>query len=76
MSTPTTVGDLSIEEFKQLVHEIVLETLRELVADPDEGLPLREDFTAALQQTLRGVKDKPNSLYTAEDVAKEMDLEW
>jgi len=76
MPAPTTVGDLSIEEFKQLVHEIVLETLRELIADPDEGLPLRADFTAALEQTLRGVKEKPTDLYAAQDVAQEMGLEW
>ncbi len=41
MPTPTTVGDLSIEEFKRLVHQIVLDTLRELIADPDKGLPCR-----------------------------------
>ena len=76
MPAPTTVGDLSIEEFKQLVHQIVLDTLRELIADPDEGLPLREDFAAALQQTLHVVKEEQATLYTAEDVAKEMGLEW
>ena len=76
MPAPTTVGDLSIEEFKQLVHQIVLDTLRELIADPDEGLPLREDFAAALQQTLHAVKEEQATLYTAEDVAKEMGLEW
>ena len=76
MPAPTTVGDLSIEEFKQLVHQIVLDTLRELIADPDEGLPLREDFAAALQQTMHAVKEEQATLYTAEDVAKEMGLEW
>ncbi len=76
MPAPTTVGDLSIEEFKQLVHQIVLDTLRELIADPDEGLPLREDFAAALQQTLHAVKEEQATLYTAEDVAKEIGLEW
>ncbi len=76
MPAPTTVGDLSIEEFKQLVHQIVLDTLRELIADPDEGLPLREDFAAALQQTLHAVKEEQATLYTAEDVAKETGLEW
>ena len=76
MPAPTTVGDLSIEEFKQLVHQIVLDTLRELIADPDEGLPLREDFAAALQQTLHAVKEEQATLYTAEDVAKERGLEW
>ena len=76
MPAPTTVGDLSIEEFKQLVHQIVLDTLRELIADPDEGLPLREDFAAALQQTLHAVKEEQATLYTAEDVTKEIGLEW
>ncbi len=76
MPAPTTVGDLSIEEFKQLVHQIVLDTLRELIADPDEGLPLREDVAAALQQTLHAVKEEQATLYTAEDVAKETGLEW
>ena len=42
--TQTTVADLTIDEFKDLVREAVAQTLGEMLGDPDEGLELRDEF--------------------------------
>lgn len=42
------VADLSKEEFKELLNEVIEEKLRELI-DPDFGLELREDFIEKLE---------------------------
>ncbi|HUY15423.1 MAG TPA: hypothetical protein VMX16_17605 [Terriglobia bacterium] len=38
-----TVKDLSTEELKALIGEVVEEKLREMLADPDAGLALRPE---------------------------------
>ena len=48
----TRVSDLTVAEFEQLVRETVAQSLAELLGDPDEGLPLRDDFAKALQRSL------------------------
>ncbi|MDE0218431.1 MAG: hypothetical protein OXJ90_04090 [Spirochaetaceae bacterium] len=48
----TRVSDLTVAEFEQLVRETVAQALAELLGDPDEGLPLRDDFGKALQRSL------------------------
>jgi len=45
------VADLSKEELRALISEVVEEELRELF-DPDYGLELREDFIARLEASL------------------------
>ena len=49
---PTKVADLTVEEFKELVRDIVVQTLHEMPGDPDEGLELREDFKQELRRSL------------------------
>ena len=39
----TTVSELSIADFKNLIRETVNETITEFFSDPDEGLVLREE---------------------------------
>ena len=39
-----TVADLTVEQFKDLMRQVVLETLGEALGDPDEGLELRDDI--------------------------------
>jgi len=48
-----TVKDLTIEEFKAVVGEVVEEKLRELLADPDAGLSLRPEIEARLREQLQ-----------------------
>lgn len=45
------VADLTKEEFKMLIGEVIEEKLRELL-DPDFGLELREDFIVKLESSI------------------------
>ena len=45
------VADLSKEEFKALISEVIEEKFRELI-DPDYGLELREDFVQHLEASI------------------------
>ena len=51
-----TVADLTVDEFKELVHEVVIQSLTELLGDPDEGMVLRDDFAEELRQSLKEVE--------------------
>ena len=52
----STVADLTVTEFKELVREAVSQSLTELLTDPDEGMVLRDDFAEALRNSLREVQ--------------------
>ena len=62
----SAVADLTVTEFKELVREAVSQSLTELLADPDEGMVLRDDpdegmvlrddFAEALTNSLREVQ--------------------
>jgi len=47
-----TVGELSRNELKRLIGEVVEEKLLELLGDPDEGMVLQEEVQARLRRTL------------------------
>ena len=32
------IADLTVREFKELVREVVIQTIREILSDPDRGL--------------------------------------
>ncbi|MBW4634267.1 MAG: hypothetical protein KME30_20860 [Iphinoe sp. HA4291-MV1] len=42
------VKDLTIDELKTLIRETVMETLEELLPDPDEGRTLKQEFEQEL----------------------------
>ena len=52
----TKVADLTIDEFRELVQKVVIQTLSEMMIDPDEGLELRDDFVEELKQSIADVK--------------------
>ena len=52
----STIADLTVTEFKELVHEAVSRSLTELLADPDEGMVLKDDLAEALRNSLREVQ--------------------
>ena len=52
----TKVADLTINEFRELVQEVVIQTLFEMMIDPDEGLELRDDFVEEMKQSLANVE--------------------
>ena len=69
----TKVADLTVDEFKSVIRETVAQTLAELLSDPDEGLALRDEFTAEL---LAALKEPKVQYKTAETVAEKLDLDW
>jgi hypothetical protein len=73
--TYPTVADLTIDEFKSLVKEVVAETMVELLHDPDEGLELREEIKARLLQSLAAVQTNGETR-SAQEVAAKLGLDW
>jgi hypothetical protein len=72
---PTRVSDLSIDELKSLIHEVVAQTIKELLRDPDDGLELQEDFKIALQHSLNNI-DIGEQTQPAEAVVGKLGLRW
>lgn len=71
----STVADLTVDEFKNLIREVVTQTLAEMFGDPDEGLELRDDFTTALQASLASVEAGGRTI-PAKEVAAKLGLRW
>jgi hypothetical protein len=70
-----TVANLTIDQFKDLMHEVVMQTLLEVFGDPDEGLELRDDIKVKIQQSLAAVK-AGGKIIPAEQVAAKLGLDW
>ncbi len=71
----TKVADLTIDEFRELVQEVVIQTLSEMMSDPDEGLELRDDFVEEMKQFLADVKAGGKTV-PAQKVAERLGLIW
>jgi len=69
------VADLTVDEFKGLMREIVAETILEMLSDPDEGLELREDMKVKLQHSLAAIQAGGKTI-PAQDVAEKLGLSW
>jgi hypothetical protein len=72
----TTVADLSVDEFKSLIREVVEQTINDMIADPDEGLDLRDDVKHLLQTSISSYQSGKLGTLSAEQVAENLDLEW
>jgi hypothetical protein len=64
----THVSDLTVDELKALVRETIEQTLAEFLTDPDKGLVLRQGMEAALDHSVKSVREG-GALYSAEEVA-------
>ncbi len=73
--TPSKVADLTIDEFRDLVRAIVIQTLSEMLDDPDEGLELRDNFAEELQDSLAAVETGSKTV-SAQRVAEKLGLTW
>ena len=71
----TKVADLTIDEFRELVQEVVIQTLSEMMSDPDEGLELRDDFVEELKQSLADIEAGGKTV-PAQKVAEKLGLIW
>jgi len=70
-----TVKDLSIEELKLLIGEVVEEKFREILVDPDAGLALRPEIRERLLRDLQEPQSEGKNIPAAE-VARRRGLEW
>ncbi len=59
---------MTVNEFRELVRDIVIQSVTELLGDPDEGLTLREDFAQRLELSLADV-ESGEATTSLEDVA-------
>ncbi len=71
----STVKELSVEELKTLIGEVVENKLREMLGDPDEGLSLRPDVRERLVKTLSQPKESRQTV-SASEVARHLDLNF
>ena len=74
-TSATKVADLTINEFRELIQEVVIQTLSEMMSDPDEGLELRDDFVEELKQSLANVEAGGKTV-PAQKVAERLGLIW
>ncbi len=70
-----TVKDLSVEELKALIGEVVEGTLREILSDPDGGLALRPEIRERLLRDLQDPQEEGQNIPAAE-LARRRGLEW
>ncbi len=73
--TSSKVADLTIDEFRDLVRVVVIQTLSEMLGDPDEGLELRDNFSEELLGSLDAVKTGGKTV-SAQKVAEKLGLAW
>ncbi|WP_068814830.1 hypothetical protein [Phormidesmis priestleyi] len=69
------IKDLTIEELKALIRETVLETLEELLDDPDEGKEMRPEVKQQLIESMRRTQTGERGI-PATEVAKKLGLTW
>ena len=73
--TPSKVADLTIDEFRDLIRAVVIQTLSEMLGDPDEGLELRDDFAEELLRSLTAVETSGKTT-SAKKVTEKLGLTW
>ncbi len=69
------VGDITVEELKELIYEAVEEKLKGILGDPDRGLELREDVKERLRHSLKAVEMGERGI-SPQEVASRLGLEW
>jgi len=70
-----TVKDLSIEELRAVIGEVVEEKLREILSDPDAGLALRPEVQERLRTELQEPQEGCQNIPAAE-LARRRGLDW
>lgn len=70
-----SVKDMTVQELRELIAQVVEEKVRELLADPDEGLSLRPEVEKRLRASL---SESPKSRRTvpAAEVARRLGVDW
>lgn len=71
----SSVVDLTVDELRKLIREVVAQTILELLSDPDEGLELREGIEIRLRRSLASIQAGGETI-PAHEVAARLGLEW
>jgi len=72
----TKVSDLSIDELKNIIREVVEQTITDLIVDPDEGLELRQEIQISLKESMESIRSGEKSTVSVQQVAENLDIEW
>ncbi len=70
-----TISDLTIDEFKLLIKKTVIETLSEMLTDPDSGYDLQPAIEERLKESSTALQNGVKTI-PADQVAAELGLEW
>jgi hypothetical protein len=70
-----TINEITVDELREIIRDVVSQTLRELLADPDAGLELQESLRESLQSSIAEVRAGAQTT-PAEAVAAQLGLEW
>lgn len=65
------IAEMTVEELRLLVAQVARQTVVEMLGDPDEGLELRDEVKARLEQSLAATERIP-----ARELAVRLGLEW
>jgi hypothetical protein len=71
----SNVADLTVDELKNLIKEVVTQTILELLGDPDEGLELRDEIKERLRRSLAATQ-AGGETRPVQVVAAKLGLEW
>jgi hypothetical protein len=71
----SSVADLTVDELRNLIKEVVTQTILEIFGDPDEGLELRDEIQERLRRSL-AVTPAGGETRPAQEVAAKLGLEW
>jgi hypothetical protein len=69
------VADLTVDELRNLIQDVVTQSLRKAFEDPDQGLELNPDMEREIRHSLEYV-DAGGSVISAKDVAARLNLDW
>jgi len=72
----TTVSELTIEELKSLIREVVEQTITNMIEDPDTGLGLQDNVKKYLQASEKSYQSGELETLSAKQVAEKLDIEW
>ena len=65
------ISDLSLDELKELVKGLVDDRIRNLLGDPDLGLPLSDTIRTRLKNSLAS-----ETRVSGEEIADQLGLRW
>ena len=73
--TYSNISDLTVDELRNLIKDVVTQTILEMFGDPDGELDLREDIQDRLRRSLAATQTDGQTT-PAQDVAAKLGLEW